>query len=223
MIKLLMGRKSVLLFGITVFFSFQLYGQHRQDTITRYTPNQFQRYQLSLDNRYSIIGDNVINLFGIKAGYSIHDRWRLGGGYYQLLTPANISFDLKSQEYQARLSFWYASVYLEGVLIHRKRYEISVPLIFAIGNKPIIHSTNCPYPLVQSENKVGLLELSLTGYYKIFNWIGPGLGFGYRYMVNSNEFLQTNFNGPIFIARIQIFLDPLYVDLFPDGISKFQN
>ncbi|MFI5150886.1 MAG: hypothetical protein ACHQRM_14210 [Bacteroidia bacterium] len=195
-------------------------GQKKQDTITRYTPNQFQRYQLGLDNRYSIIGDNIINVFGVKAGYAIHDRWRVGVGYYQLLSPAAITFDMKNQEYQARFSFWYASAFVEGVLIHRKRYEISIPLIFAVGERPYIKTTNCPYLLNPAEKTVQLLEISLTGYYKILNWMGPGIGIGYRYMLNQNEFLQSNFNAPVFIARIQIFLDPLYVDLFPDGISR---
>jgi hypothetical protein len=192
----------------------------RKDSITRYVPEHFHRFALNLDNRNSFVGEEGISLLGVKAEYSIHHRWRVGLGYHFMLSPVTIDYTYQNQDYSARLSFWYVSAYLERVLIHRKRFELSVPLTYSLGAAPLISRNTFPGEVSGSHDLLMLSEICLSGYYKIFNWIGPGLSIGYRFMLNHNALINDDFNAPVYAVRVQIFLGPLYHDLFPDGLKK---
>jgi hypothetical protein len=39
-------------------------------------------------------------------------------------------------------------------------------------------------------------------------------------MLNANTEVKNRFDAPVYVLRVQIFLDPLYHDLFPKGIGK---
>jgi len=188
------------------------------DTLVVYRPEKFHKFVINLNNRNSFLGPDPISVYGVKAAITVHHRWRFGLGYHQLLTPQVIHFSYENKPYEARLSFWYASVYAEWVIIHRKIFEISAPLVYAIGAAPVLGVSDGSQAPFSGHSNMQLAELSVNGYYKIFNWIGPGIGVGYRMMLNGNDFVRQNFSAPVFVLRVQIFLDPLYHDLFPHGI-----
>jgi hypothetical protein len=192
----------------------------RKDSITRYVPEHFHHFALNLDNHNSFVGEEGISILGIKAEYSIHHRWRVGLGYHFLLSPLTIEYTYQNQDQSAKLSFWYVSAYLERVLIHRKQFELSIPLTYSVGPAPNISQNTLHGEMTGSHDLLQFSEICLSGYYKVSDWIGPGLSVGYRFMLHHNALINDDFNAPVYAVRVQIFLGPLYRDLFPDGLKK---
>ena len=191
-----------------------------RDSVVHYRPEKFHRYVVNIDNRNSFAGGKAISIIGLKAGISIHHRVRLGLGYHQLLSPVRINYTIQNQNDYEKITFWYVSAYAEYVIIHRKRFEVSAPLAYGLGGAPVVTHNSLLAGSAGANNLLQLAEISLNGYYKIFNWIGPGAGFGYRFMLGSNSQVSKVFDAPVYVFRIQIFLDPLYHDLFPSGLRK---
>ncbi len=195
-----------------------LSAQVHGDSLVVYRPEKFHKYEVNLDNRNSFLGPDPISLYGLKAGITVRHRWRFGVCYHQLLQPQNINFTWLNQSYQAKLGFYYGGVFAEWICLHRKFLEVSIPVSYEIGMAPILSSNGMALPESSKYTDLQLAEITVNGYYKIFDWIGPGIGTGYRFMLNGNDFIKRNFSAPIFVIKIQIFLDPLYYDLFPKGI-----
>jgi hypothetical protein len=181
-------------------------------------PDNRYAYVINLDNRYSFVNGNVINMFGLKAGIELNHKWRFGLGYYNYIFPIKVSYSYQNTNYPAKLTFWYLSVYAERVLVHKKKYEISLPFALGAGTSNVMRTLPNMAGPTYGRRTTTLAEISVNGYYKLANWIGPGIGIGYRSRINSTQALRKAFDVPIYILRVQIFLDVLYVDLFPQGI-----
>jgi hypothetical protein len=212
--------RNILAILYLLFLTGRCLAQVSGDSTVVYRPEKFHRYILSFDNRFSMFGPKLVGLSGMKAGYSVHHRFRFGVGFYLMIQPQDIVYSDQNQDYHARLSFWYASIYAEYVVVHHKRFEVSIPLMYIVGASPLLSAPGNNLPKDESLSAMQLMELSLNGYYKIFNWIGPGLGVGYRVLLKGNEFVENNFTGPVFMLRLQVFLNPLYRDLFPNGMGR---
>lgn len=217
-----MKNKSILAFILILLFAGAKAQEHASlpdtSSAAKHKPKNSYDYVLNLDNRYSFITQNVVNIFGLKAGIEINEKWRFGLGYYNILFPLNVNYRYQGNLYPAKLSFWYVSLFAERVIVHRKKYELSIPFSYGIGTSDVIRIQSAYNGPAISTRKLTLVELSFVGYYKLANWIGPGVGVGYRLRMNSNPRRETAFNAPIYIVRVQIFLDELYDDLFPHGI-----
>ena len=55
-----------------------------------------------------------------------------------------------------------------------------------------------------------IYELNVSGHYKIIPWLGVGLGSGYRFMYSGNSNTSRNFNSPIYVLKIKVFLGDIY-------------
>ncbi|MBY0425342.1 MAG: hypothetical protein K2Q22_06880, partial [Cytophagales bacterium] len=106
------------------------------------------------------------------------------------------------------------------VVFQRRRWEISIPLQLGLGqatyqthvtttftdprtHEKVERSFNRP----DENNLIFLGELSVNAHYKIFTWLGIGVGFGYRRLFNDNDNpkIASTFDYPIWLWKVKIF------------------
>ena len=176
----------------------------------------------SFDGRFSFVKNDAVNISGLKLGLDFNNKWRVGIGFYGLLKPASYVSNAivkmggkdDTVSFHSDTKLWYGALYAEYVLAHKERWEISIPVQFGIGETKIDASpignvsANIQSDINQGDlvKTVYLLEPSITGYYKVFNWIGVGTGLGYRQLIGADSRLNSIFNNPIFIIKAKIFL-----------------
>jgi hypothetical protein len=172
---------------------------------------------ITLDGRFSFIRDQKVDIQGIKLGLGWR-KWRAGIGFYGLLKPQEytstvtrrIRGQLVTQTFSAKLSLWYGALFAEYVLVHSDRWEISLPIQIGYGRTQIRaflpNGTEFTGNNGSNTQDIFLIEPSLTGYYKILSWIGPGVGIGYRQTLYAEDRINKNFNNPIYILKAKLFL-----------------
>ncbi len=176
----------------------------------------------SFDGRYSFIKSEAVNISGLKLGLDFRNKFRIGIGVYGLLKPEEYSGNVTRPNgtkkivipFNATLNLWYGVIYGEYVIAHKKRWEISIPIQFGVGQSQIdaepIRKENISSIKYLNKNDqnttVFLIEPSITGYYKVFSWIGVGTGIGYRRMIGADDTMNQNFNNPIYIIKVKLFL-----------------
>jgi hypothetical protein len=180
------SRSCTLVFFVLVFIC-SAKAQVKGDTLVIYRPEKFNRFVLNLDNRTSLLNGKIFSLIGLKAGISIHHRWRLGTSYHQLLVPTEVSYSNRGLNYTRKLSLWYGGVFVEWVILHRKQYEISMPLSYGLGHLQSIPLNHTQSTSTAFTEVMQVAELTLSGYFKLANWMGPGFGFGYRALLSDNS------------------------------------
>jgi len=176
----------------------------------------------SFDGRYSFIRSEAVNISGLKLGLDFRNKFRIGIGVYGLLKPeeysGSVTRTIKTNKtiipFHATLKLWYGVIYGEYVIAHKKRWELSIPIQFGIGQtqidaEPIRKESISAINYLNKNDQnttVFLIEPSITGYYKIFSWIGVGTGIGYRRMIGADDTMNQNFDNPIYIIKVKLFL-----------------
>jgi len=210
-------KNLILLFFLSFFFCTS-YAQNDSIRIAEGKP----KLVFSFDGRYSFVKYDAVNIAGLKLGVDFNNKWRVGIGFYGLLKPADYNSTARIPigangtivPFHSNTKLWYGAIYGEYVIIHRKRWELSIPIQFGIGKTKIDASPNDSLGIKYREyinqgdlNKtVFIVEPSITGYYKVFNWIGVGTGVGYRQLIGADHRLNSIFNNPIFIIKAKLFL-----------------
>jgi hypothetical protein len=211
--------KAYKIFVYIIFFSIPFLTQAQDSLSVKKSAGSHIKIVFNIDTRSSFVFAESINIGGLKLGIEWKNKIRTGIGGYFLLSgiTRRITYDRgKSDEQLANytLRFNYIAVYAEYVLFQTKRWEISTPVQFGVGtiyydikfdNRQRTSTTN-RYPFI--------IEPTLAGHYKIYNWIGVGAGLGYRAMfsnVNQTS-IEKNFNAPIYIIKVKLFLGDLYRD-----------
>lgn len=172
------------------------------------------KFFLGFDTRRSFISNRDVKIFGLRAGLEWNHRVRLGIGLYGLLSPYLRSYERLNDStglldtIAAPLRFGYLSGFAEYVVVNKKRWELSVPLHLGLGSSR--------FEGFEAETEGGFLltELSLQAQYKILKWIGLGGGVGYRWLIIPNNKVQEDFNSPIYIFKIKIFMGEIVKAVF---------
>lgn len=55
-----------------------------------------------------------------------------------------------------------------------------------------------------------ICETGVSGDYKLFSWLGIGMGAGYRLMLIDNKAIDENFNSIIYVLKVKLFLSEIY-------------
>ncbi len=179
---------------------------------------QKPKFIFSFDARRSFVNNQNAKLSGFKFGLEFDNRIRLGLGIYDLSSPffRSIPYTDSTGEVDTahtRLKFGYISPYIEYVLFQNDRWEFSIPLQLGAGSIALeaIDSSG----LVFDERPLGILELSITGHYKVFQWIGIGSGVGYRFAFNKEQVVRKSLSSPVYMIKVKVFLGYVYRQIFP--------
>lgn len=198
-----LGLKMLLLLLPEVFFFKAGYAQTDSSAAKQYW---FKKVVFNFDNRNSFINDQRVQISGIKLGIEWKNRLRTGVGFY-FLSPetkhnAPPPDDNVKIPIEARIRFSYFALYGEYVFIDHKRWELSAPVQFGLGTAEYYFPERDKMP---KKRTITLIEPSISAHYKIFPWIGVGVGAGYRQMLGNSNNIEHNLDAPIYYGKVKIF------------------
>lgn len=177
---------------------------------------------VSVDSRNSFINNNIVSIFGARAGITYGKRLSFGIGYNQLYNPpTSFKEDIeyinalgKPYFINEGLKFYYISAAIEYTFYETKHWEISMPLQIGVGE------TYYQYILNGVKNKSNknasfVYEPTISVDYKIIKWVGLSADYGFRFMLTNSKKLNQQLNSPIVTIGISIYYSEIYKSLFP--------
>ncbi|MBL4754427.1 MAG: hypothetical protein JKY52_12645 [Flavobacteriales bacterium] len=171
------------------------------------------RIIFKFDTRKSFIDNSNVTVFGWKIGVEFDKRIRIGGGFNTLtrnhsanLDKVYLSEDGEDTLGTGILNFSYISYFVDYVIIGKPKWEISAPIQFGWGSSHYRLFSETSGLEEREKGSVALLEAAITGHYKVTKWVGIGMGVGYRFMLVNNKGLDQQFNSPIYIIKLKVFL-----------------
>lgn len=182
------------------------------------------KFEFKFDTRNSFITTQRAKIFGVKMGFEYNETVKLGIGYNQL----NSTISKKKvilhgfQEFdtvQATLKFVYVSPYFEYVFHRNRKWEHTIPIQLGFGNSWYEYRDN-GRKIRENYRPIILYEPAMTTQYKIVPWFGIGVGIGYRILLLNNKSINENFNSPIYVFRLKLFLGEIIKGLSPKKANK---
>ncbi|MCB0430015.1 MAG: hypothetical protein H6585_12345 [Flavobacteriales bacterium] len=170
------------------------------------------KFLFGFDSRRSFLFSSDAAIFGIKAGLDYGSKVRMGAGYYFLSSPFYRKFITYPDTVYARFDLAYFSPYIEYVLLHDTHWECSVPLQLGFGSIGLRDTATGENVRQQG---ITLLELSIVGHYKIWDWLGVGSGVGYRQALVGSRIIEESVSAPIYLVKLKIFTGVIYRKFFP--------
>jgi hypothetical protein len=170
-----------------------------------------------LDSRNSFIDNSRAKIFGIKIGLDFNERLQFGVGYNQLYSKATnfektVFFTNKnnvSDSSLASLHLYYFSACMEYVYYQNKKWELSIPLQFGIGQTYYQYSDLGEIKIIE-RGRIFIYEPAVAVEYKITRWFGIGAGIGFRFMVTDYKHLNDKFNSPTYAFKTLIYFDEIW-------------
>jgi len=186
------------------------------------------RFVFSLDGRRSFIGGHRVGIGGLRLGIQYKDRFRTGLGFYGSDAPFKGNKRLnkdtpKERRLRGQLNFGYSALFFEPIFFKNKRWEISTPIILGVGDAKLTFYNPDSSIFSSTKQTFSLLELSSTVEYKFLRWAGLGAGLGYRTVFSEEKFITDNFNAPIYIIKVKIFIGELYRGIRKKRKDKLDN
>lgn len=188
---------------------------------------------LTFDRTGSFVGGKPANTNEIKMGLEFRKKIRLGIGFGALvsdvvaqkrvLTPDTGHDSLVA----AQLSLSFLSLNAEYIFYDSKRWQMAMPIGMGFGTSYFSYFENTGEGEYKTKrlDEGGVVMFNAHGLltYRIIRWVGLSAGAGYRVAVVSNSKVEENFNSPVYIFKIRIFLGEIYKSVFPRGISGKRN
>ena len=216
--------KSLVFMVIALLFSVSMFGQlnktHREPrpydkNIWKEPIYKKAKYILGLDSRFSVVEKNSTNFYGLRTGVEINGRLRTGLGFYITNKPVHATNQIwnkhPDQLFASATRFYYFAFFAEYVALRKKHFEIALPNYIGYGwaNEKFYAIPSADYMGKQRE-RLWLLEVSMLVTYRACRWVGIGVGFGYRGILNKNPLLKASYNGPITLFRLKCYLIEFY-------------
>ena len=161
------------------------------------------KIMLQLDNRGSFILGQGVSIYGLRLGVELVHRWRVGGGYYDMIAPLTVHPPSKSP-LEVDIRFRYVSVFGEYVWLTTRHWELATPVQLGYTFTDAVRK-NDNYVLSSAERHNWLGEVDVKAHYKFLDWAAVGAGAGYRTMLDPSPLVQHAFNAPIYIVQLKVF------------------
>ena len=206
------------LFLFFLFFSFQGKSQLMDNIhVCLQAP---PKPMIKLNNRGSFVANKPAFVTGIVLGLSFNKRLKFGLGYNQVISRIHKDYFLDDylgnpvDTFNSTLKLLYVSGYAEYVYFYKKHWEISIPIQFGAGVSR--YSYKARDKTYYTDNRFGFIYEATTDIvYKPVNWLGFGVGFGYRILLFNETEIIRQFSSPIYSFGIKLYLSPVYRAVFP--------
>jgi hypothetical protein len=180
---------------------------------------------ISMDNHYTAFFGQQTNFWGLKLGLELFQGYRMGFGAYYM--PKKVAMAPKLLEGEADTTYrkfrmHYYNTFMEFIFVRNFRWELALPFSLGYGIAEVEQWVPGRTGTRETEGRwvkgkdigefVG--TFSINAHYKIFSWVGIGLGLGWRQMYSRDKEIQTNMSGVILTYKIKLFPGDLYKALF---------
>lgn len=178
---------------------------------------------IGMDNHYTAFFGQNTNFWGAKVGLELFQNYRMGFGAYYMpkkvtMTPILEVGAIDTTYRKFRMHYY--TTFIEWIFIRNFRWELAMPVSAGYGRAEVQQwlperNENVLGCWVEGKD-IGMFvgSFSVNAHYKIFSWVGLGLGLGWRQIISSNEEIQTSFSGVILSYKIKLFPHHLYRALF---------
>jgi hypothetical protein len=187
-----------------------------QDSIPPVHKNTFKP-AFDFDQRFSFIRNKRVNIWGVRAGVLVNEKFKVGVGAYFLndhLKSMDVD-SLGSPLYSGHRDLYFGTVYFEPFIFRRKYVELSVPIeagfgksifrVYANNTSDLLHTTTSDF-LPAGAGLSLSFKLPPIGRFKPTRWFGINFLVGYRYCFLENTF-HTDYDGMYWSVSGAIFLD----------------
>jgi len=208
-------KKIIVLYLTLITFSTLVFAQNDNQ------PEKKHKIIFSFDNRNTFILGSRAAMSGIKFGVEHNKRHRFGMGIYAIKSKTFILLGQQQITYEPQKGVLrdtlvdlfagldYLTLYYEYVWLSKKRWEIATPVSFGFGTASVNYTLNKEkityksIPILSIESVVG-------AHYKIFSWVGIGVGIGYRKIIYSDKTIGHRLDAPLYILKVKLFLGSLF-------------
>lgn len=202
-------------------------GEVGYDT-TQYRKRKYRLFNplLNLDNHRSGFFDVPTSIWGLKIGVTIAKRYRMGFGGYMLPKKLRIPDLIQvvgtdTTSTLRKFDFVYFSTFMEFVPLSNFRWELSIPFSLGYGFANIEHLKPGDSEYKLRHNRQGiLLHSGISAHYKVFSWVGVGVGLGFRQALTPDSVVNEAISGLFASFKFKIFLGDLYFAIFKPDIIK---
>lgn len=178
---------------------------------------------VTMDNHYTAFFGQSANFWGVKLGLEMYKKYRVGiGGYYmpRKVDMAPLLEQGATDSTYQKFRMHYYTAFFEWVFVKNFRWELAMPVSLGYGRAEVQQ-----WIPGRNENVMGrwvegkdlnefVATWSVNAHYKIFSWVGVGLGLGWRQIVTPNQEIQQGFSGVILSYKVKLFVGDLYKSFF---------
>lgn len=173
------------------------------------------KFFFGFDARRSFVLKKNSKFNGIKIGLSYKNKHRFGLGLYGMQEPITFVGEVDRIKHPdatdtVRFNFGYGSLFYEYVWFKNKRWDLSTPIHFGLGNLAFsFKDTSANYQRLFGGGAL-MTELTGVAQFKIFRWFALGTGVGYRMMLIDDKTIRKSLNSPVYIFQVKILFGEIY-------------
>lgn len=169
------------------------------------------RLTVNLDTRHTFISGQPVTTWGLRGGLRHGKRVQYGVGFHWMEHGFRKQFSEDQPASELRLA--YVAPYFEYSFIHRKNWEVAIPLRLGIGRSKLL----VPQPDGSLDSDLNglvmLYEPAMSAKYRFLDYFGVGLAVGYRLVLVNNQKIDQQFNAPTWGILFSVDLGKVYDDL----------
>ena len=183
------------------------------------------KFLIGMDNHYTAFAGQSTNFWGAKLGLELMQTYRLGFAAYYM--PKKVAMTPKLYEGATDTTYrkfrmHYYTTFFEWIFIRNFRWELALPVSAGYGRAEVErwevitrNGTEVSRGWVPGKD-IGefVATVNVQAHYKIFSWVGIGLGLGWRQIISREPEIQRDFSGVILSYKIKLFPGSLYKALF---------
>jgi len=166
--------------------------------------NEKIKFLAKVETRNTFVQTHHATFLGVRAGFEFKFPIRCGVGYYWMITNLDSKLYKPSDHGQTDLTaqpkMRYATGYIDYSFFEEDDWTLSVPVQIGVGESFYRSESNNRF----ANGLVVPMEAGIAVDYLFANWIGFGVGLGYRVMLKGNKQVMENFNSPYYQIRLNI-------------------
>ena len=153
--------------------------------------NKKIKFLAKVETRNSFVQTHHVTMLGVRAGFEFKFPVRCGIGYYWMLTNIDSKFynpsDFGQTDPTAQPKMRYAIGYVDYSFYKEDDWTLSVPVQIGVGETYYRSSESDRF----ANGLIVPMEAGVAVDYLFTNWVGFGVGLGYRVMLKGNKQLWT--------------------------------
>ncbi len=179
--------------------------------------NYYMKFKPTLtgdfDSKKTFVTGKGVGIKGLELGVNYGNKISYMLGWYFLREPIISNATLyrgtvKEATYKTKVSIHYLSLIAEYSVLKSHRWNINMPLQIGVGTAKKIFSDSLTI-MPPQKSTIFPVELSFTGTYRIWRFLGLSGGLGYRRAFSGNIIKDEDFNGIMYRFGMKIWFGDL--------------
>ncbi len=175
----------------------------------------------SIESRNSFLLNDTVKFRGIKIGVRFGKKIKIGISFNWLksnvFNRVNYFYNSSNDTTQGYFKMFYFSLYTKIVYHKNKRWEFSTPIQFGYGNSWLQNRKKLSFKNQEFKKPMFVYEPTVSVQFKLLKWLGIAGNIGYRFVWHKEEKILSHLNGPIYVLNLNIMLDQLFFEIFPES------